>query len=103
MPNSSSIWRPRPAPAPRVWRWWRRSPTPGSIMRLTRIRLEGGVAPRTDLSQAEEILSQAQSSLAQQRTLVAQDLNALQQLVGAPVSPELLPTSIDQAGPTIAE
>jgi multidrug efflux system outer membrane protein len=72
-------------------------------VRLTRLRLEGGIAPRTDLSQAEEILAQAQASLARQRTMVAQDANALQLLVGAPVDPSLLPISIDQAGPTIAE
>lgn len=72
-------------------------------VRLTRLRLEGGIAPRTDLSQAEEILTQAEASLAQQRTFVAQDVNALQLLVGAPIDPSLLPASIDQAGPTIAE
>lgn len=72
-------------------------------VRLTRIRLEGGIAPRTDLSQAQEILSQAQANLAQQRTLVAQDVNALQLLVGSPVAPSLLPPSIEQAGPTVAE
>jgi multidrug efflux system outer membrane protein len=72
-------------------------------VRLTRLRLEGGIAPRTDLSQAEEILSQGQANLAQQRTLVAQDVNALQLLVGAPIAPNLLPPSIDQAGPTVAE
>lgn len=72
-------------------------------VRLTRIRLEGGIAPRTDLSQAQEILSQAQANLAQQKTLVAQDMNALQLLVGGPVAPALLPASIDQAGKTIAE
>lgn len=72
-------------------------------VRLTRIRLEGGIAPRTDLSQAQEILSQAQANLAQQKTLVAQDLNALQLLVGAPIAPALLPPSVDQAGPTVAE
>jgi multidrug efflux system outer membrane protein len=72
-------------------------------VRLTRLRLEGGIAPRTDLSQAEEILNQAQANLAQQRTLVAQDVNALQLLVGSPIDPALLPTSIDQAGPTIGE
>ena len=77
--------------------------TAQASVRLTRIRLEGGIAPRTDLSQAQEILSQAQSSLAQQRTLVAQDVNALQRLVGAPIAPNLLPSSIDQAGPTIAD
>ncbi|HZC37610.1 MAG TPA: efflux transporter outer membrane subunit [Sphingomicrobium sp.] len=72
-------------------------------VQLTRARFEGGVAPRTDLSQAEEILTQAQASLAQQRTLVAQDINALQLLVGALIDPTLLPASIDQAGPTVAE
>src|SRR5206468_6112377 len=70
---------------------------------LTRLRFEGGIAPRTDLRQAEEILTQAQSNLAQQRTLVAQDVNALQLLVGAPIAPSLLPASVDEAGPTVAE
>jgi outer membrane protein, multidrug efflux system len=69
---------------------------------LTRIRLEGGVAPRTDLSQAIQILSTAQADLAQQRTAVAQDVNALQLLVGAPVDPKLLPGSIEEAFGTIA-
>jgi multidrug efflux system outer membrane protein len=77
--------------------------TAQASVRLTRIRLEGGIAPRTDLSQAQEILSQAQASLAQQRTTVAQDVNALQLLVGAPIAPALLPSSINQAGATIAE
>ena len=69
---------------------------------LTRIRLEGGVAPRTDLSQAEQILSQAQADLARQRTAVAQDVNALQLLVGAPIAPNLLAGSIDEAFGKIA-
>jgi multidrug efflux system outer membrane protein len=72
-------------------------------VRLTRIRLEGGIAPRTDLSQAQEILSQAQANLAQQRTAVAQDVNALQLLVGMPIAPTLLPTSINQAASSIAQ
>ena len=64
---------------------------------LTRLRLEGGIAPRTDLRQAEQILSQAQADLAQQRTAVSQDVNALQLLVGAPIDPNLLSGSIDDA------
>lgn len=72
-------------------------------VRLTRIRLNGGIAPRTDLDQAELILAQAESDLAQQRTLLAQDLNALQLLVGRPIAPALLPGSIDEAMPAIAE
>jgi multidrug efflux system outer membrane protein len=69
---------------------------------LTRIRLEGGVAPRTDLSQSIQILSAAQADLARQRTAVAQDVNALQLLVGAPIDPKLLPGSIDEAFGKIA-
>lgn len=69
---------------------------------LTRARLQGGIAPRTDLRQAEQILATAESDLAEQRTQLAQDINALQLLVGAPVDPALLPASIDVALPTIA-
>jgi multidrug efflux system outer membrane protein len=72
-------------------------------VRLTRLRLEGGVAPRTDLSQAEQILSQAQADLAQQKTFVAQDVNALRLLIGGPVDALLLPASLDEAGATIHE
>jgi len=69
---------------------------------LTNARLRGGVAPRTDLRQAQQILFTAQSDLAQQRTALAQDVNALQLLVGAPVDAALLPASIEQALPTVA-
>jgi multidrug efflux system outer membrane protein len=70
---------------------------------LTRRRLEGGIAPRTDLRQAETVLATAQADLAAQRTAIAQDLNALQLLVGAPIDPALLPGSIEEVGPTLAE
>jgi multidrug efflux system outer membrane protein len=66
-------------------------------VRLTRQRLEGGIAPRTDLRQAEQILETANADLAQQRTALTQDVNALQLLVGAPVDPALLPRAIDEA------
>ena len=71
-------------------------------VRLTRIRLEGGIAPRTDLRQAEQVLSSAHADLARERTAVAQDINTLQLLVGGPVSPSLLPGSIDEAFGSIA-
>lgn len=71
-------------------------------VRLTRLRLEGGVAPRTDLDQAEQILDTAEADLARQRTAVAQDVNALQLLVGAPIDPSLLSNSIDDAFGKIA-
>jgi multidrug efflux system outer membrane protein len=69
---------------------------------LTRARLTGGIAPRTDLRQAEQVLATAQADLAQQKTAVAQDVNALQLLVGAPIDAALLPRSIEEAAPTIA-
>ena len=71
-------------------------------VRLTKLRLDAGVAPRTDLDQAEQIVAQAQSDLAQQRTAVAQDVNALQLLVGMPIAPTLLPRSIDDAAGTVS-
>lgn len=69
---------------------------------LTEARLRGGVAPRTDLLQAQQILETARADLAQQRALRAQDANLLQLLVGAPVDPSLLPASLEQVAPTIA-
>ncbi len=72
-------------------------------VRLTRARLEGGIAPRTDLRQAEQTLEQAQSDLAEQRTQIAQDVNALQLLTGMPVDPALLPASLDEVAASLAE
>lgn len=72
-------------------------------VRLTNLRLTGGVAPRTDLRQAEQILATAESDLASQKTALAQDVNALQLLVGAPVDTVLLPGSIEEAAKTVAE
>jgi multidrug efflux system outer membrane protein len=71
-------------------------------VKLTRARLEGGVAPRTDLSQALQVLETAKQDFAAQRSQRAQDLNLLELLVGAPVSPANLPESIERAAPTIA-
>ena len=71
-------------------------------VRLTRARLEGGIAPRTDLRQAEQVLAAAQSDVAEQRTALAQDVNALRLLVGAEIDPALLPASLDEAAPTVA-
>ena len=71
-------------------------------VRLTRARLEGGIVPRSDLTQAQQILATAQRDLAEQRTFVAQDVNALTLLVGSGVDPSLLPASIEEAAPTLA-
>jgi multidrug efflux system outer membrane protein len=72
-------------------------------VRLTQERLDGGIAPKTDLLQAEQILATAQADEAQERTAVAQDVNALRFLVGAEIDPKLLPATIDEAAGSIAE
>ena len=69
--------------------------TAARSVELTRARLTGGIAPRSDVRQAETILAQARADLAAQRTLVAQDRNALELLVGAPVEDRELPASIE--------
>jgi len=70
---------------------------------LTQARLDGGVAPRTDLRQAQTVLATAQADRARQQTLVAQDINALQLLVGAPVADAQLPATIEDADASLAE
>jgi multidrug efflux system outer membrane protein len=58
---------------------------------LTRLRLDGGIAPRTDLRQAEQVLATAEGDLAQQQAALAEDVNLLRLLVGAEIDPTLLP------------
>ena len=70
---------------------------------LTRARLVGGIAPRTDLRQAETVLEQARSDLANFTTFVAQDRNALELLVGAPVADADLPASIESVEGLLGE
>lgn len=61
---------------------------------LTRLRLEGGIAPRTDLRQAEQVLDTAEEDLAQQKAALAQDENLVRLLVGASFDPALLPDGL---------
>jgi multidrug efflux system outer membrane protein len=70
---------------------------------LTRARLRGGVAPRSDLRQAETVLAQARSDRADLITAVAQDRNAIDLLVGAPVADADLPASIESVDGLLAE
>ncbi len=70
---------------------------------LTRLRLEGGVAPRTDLRQAEQVLATAEADIARLTTALAQDINALELLVGTRVDRALLPSAIDAAAVTIGD
>jgi multidrug efflux system outer membrane protein len=63
---------------------------------LTRLRLNGGVAPRTDLRQAEQVLETARGDVARQRAALAQDANIMRLLVGAEFDQALLPGSIGE-------
>jgi multidrug efflux system outer membrane protein len=69
---------------------------------LNRARLEGGVAPRTELRQAEQILATADGDVAAQKTALAQDRNLIQLLVGAPFEAALLPERLDEVAHAIA-
>lgn len=69
---------------------------------LTRARLEGGVAPRTDLRQAEGVLATAEGDLAEQTTALARDENLIRLLVGGTVDPALLPAGLDEVFASIA-
>jgi multidrug efflux system outer membrane protein len=70
---------------------------------LTGARLKGGIAPRSDLLQAQTVLNQARSDHAALVTLVAQDRNALELLVGAPAADADLPASIESVDGMLGE
>ena len=69
---------------------------------LTRLRLNGGVAPRTDLRQAEQILETARGDVARQQTALAQDANVTRLLVGAEFDEALLPANIGEVVNSLA-
>lgn len=70
----------------------------GKAVELTRLRLDGGIAPRTDLRQAEQVLDTAQGDVAQQKTALAQDENLIRLLVGAEFDRALLPGGLAEIG-----
>jgi len=70
---------------------------------LTQARLSGGIAPRTDLRQAQTVLETAKSDMANLTTIVAQDRNALELLVGARVADADLPASIESVDGLLTE
>ena len=75
----------------------------GRTVQLTTARLEGGVAPRTDLTQAQTVLEQARSDNAQLTTNLAQDRNLLELLVGDTVPDADIPASIEGVDGLLAE
>lgn len=70
-------------------------------VRLTQARLDGGVAPRTDLRQAEQILATAEDSIAQQKTALAQDENLIRLLVGSDIDRAQLPAGLAEVTPGV--
>ncbi|MCJ2177510.1 efflux transporter outer membrane subunit [Novosphingobium album (ex Hu et al. 2023)] len=71
-------------------------------VRLTTARLKGGIAPRTDLSQSQQVLETARGDVASQTTALAQDVNAIRLLVGADFDPSLLPGGMDEVNKGLA-
>ena len=71
-------------------------------VRLTRARLDGGIAPRTDLRQAEQILASAEELIAVQTSAIAQDENLIRLLAGGDVDRAQLPAGLDEVVPAVA-
>jgi multidrug efflux system outer membrane protein len=71
-------------------------------VRLTQARLDGGIAPRTDLRQAEQILATAEDMIAAQTSALAQDENLIRLLVGGDVDRALLPVGLSDVTGAIA-
>ena len=70
-------------------------------VRLTNARLRGGIAPRTDLRQAEQVLETARGDVATQKTALAQDINAIRLLVGADFDQSALPSGIAEVNQSL--
>lgn len=62
---------------------------------LTVDRLNHGVASRSDVRQADQVLQQARADVASLQTTVAQDLHALNLLAGGSVDERLLPDTLE--------
>jgi len=69
---------------------------------LTQARLQGGIAPRTDVRQAEQVLATAEGDLASLTAAVAQDENLIRLLIGGPVDQALLPAGLDEVFASVA-
>lgn len=72
-------------------------------VRLSTARLRGGVAPRTELRQAQQVLETANGDVASQTAALAQDVNAIRLLVGADFDTALLPAGIDEVNAQLGE
>ena len=75
----------------------------GDYLNLTQRRFDAGVASQLDVRQAETTIDQAKADLARYTTAVAQDRNALELLVGAPVSDDLMPDDVQDQVTLLAD
>ncbi|ABB31053.1 RND efflux system, outer membrane lipoprotein, NodT family [Geobacter metallireducens RCH3] len=67
-----------------------------SSYNLTKSRFEAGVSSFLDLNQARTSVESARVDIARYTTLIAQDVNALNLVVGSPVSTALLPAALTE-------
>lgn len=65
--------------------------------KLINSRFEAGVSSALDLNQARTSVDSARVDITRYTTLAAQDQNALNQLVGSSVTPDLLPQNLTEA------
>lgn len=72
-------------------------------VRLSSARLKGGIAARTELRQAEQVLETANGDVASHTAALAQDVNAIRLLVGADFDTALLPAGIDEVNASLGE
>lgn len=72
-------------------------------MALTQRRLDGGLASRVDVRQAETVYQQARADIATTTTAIAQDRNALELLVGQALPDTLLPSGLEEGASLLAE
>ena len=73
--------------------------TQEDFYRLIKKRADVGMASELDLRRAQSQVDSARGDFARYTQLVAQDENALNLLVGSPVSPELLPADLKNVTP----
>lgn len=71
------------------------------IVEFTKLRLDGGIAPRSDLRQAEQVRATAEQDLATQKTALARDANLVRLLVGTEFDPALLPQSLEEVSASV--
>jgi multidrug efflux system outer membrane protein len=65
-------------------------------LNVIRRRFEAGIDNQLDIAQADTTVQQARFDVARLTTQVAQDRNALELVVGAPVSDDLLPAGVGE-------